>query len=192
MRLSHDQYLPPKRSRQTSWCKWRKIITYCRSWQIFSSRTTNQSSHVAGVLGPTYSSCLMINIKHLGRLGRSNQVRTDIPPQKLQVKWVSVSGFTFAFQFVVVAVGSPFYPVKMCINTGNSGKGFYLYQKYFIEWFIMFITSQFIILCIFTGYSSDVVSKISSTDLDLGVESLEQMIELITVNTFYNKIPRQI
>ena len=37
------------------------------------------------------------------------------------------------------------------------------------------------------GYSSDVVSRISSTDLDLGVESLEQMIKLITAN-FYNGI----
>ena len=47
-----------------------------------------------------------------------------------------------------------------------------------------------LLLCIFTGYSSDVVSKISSTDLDLGVESLEQMIKLIIVNMFYN--PRRI
>ena len=50
---------------------------------------------------------------------------------------------------------------------------------------LSFLSHLSLLLWNFTGYSSDVVSRISSTDLDLGVESLEQMIKLIAVK-FYN------
>ena len=135
----------------------------------------------------------MINIKHLGRPALSglsaltNQVKTDIL-KLLQVKWVSVSGFTFVFQFVVPRCGKLILTKSKCALTQETlGKVFICIKNILLN-DLSFLSHLSLLLYIFTGcYSSDVVSRISSTDLDLGVESLEQMIKLITAN-FYNGI----
>ena len=109
---------------------------YGKQWDIQVSLSTNLSELTRG--WAQYSSCLMINIKHVGRPGPANQVKTDIPPLQTSGQM----SFCQRFHIRISVCGSSLweahsYPVTMCINTGNSGKGFYFYQKYCIEWFII-------------------------------------------------------
>ena len=92
---------------------------------------------------------------------------------------------------MVLRCGKLILTESKCASTQETLGKVFIWSKNILLNDLSFLSHlSLLLLWNFTGYSSDVVSRISSTDLDLGVESLEQMIKLITVNMFDN--PRQI